>query len=108
MTRACQISKCTMNGMLSTSPVCTNSTTGLTTYCCCYGDGCNTDPREITNPRSKEKNLVGRVAQRIEIFYDRDAVSSERNFIRRVVKHVYEHIDEGANDQLLPRWMQIP
>ncbi|KAH7706467.1 Protein F58B4.3 a [Aphelenchoides avenae] len=104
-TRACQISNCTLNGAWSAKPVCTNSTgsTGsmygsLTAYCCCYGDGCNEDQEAVLNPTPGETNLAGSIAHRIEDFYDRDAMPAERTFIRRVVNHVYQHIDRESKD----------
>ncbi|KAH7710682.1 hypothetical protein AAVH_22018 [Aphelenchoides avenae] len=68
-------------------------------YCYCYGDGCNEEKETMTNPTASETNLAGSIAHRIEEFYDRDAVSAERTFLRRVVNNVYEHIDrEYKND----------
>jgi len=44
-TRACQVINCTMNGMISSTAVCQNSTSyPYQTFCCCYGDGCNSAP----------------------------------------------------------------
>ncbi|KAH7709599.1 Protein F58B4.6 [Aphelenchoides avenae] len=106
VTRACQISNCTRNGVITNDPVCVNVTSNvasrsITTYCCCYSDGCNEELETMTSPSKSpaDTNLAGSIAHRIEEFYDRDAVSAERTFIRRVVNHVYEHIDrENEND----------
>jgi len=43
VTRTCQPSNCTMNGILYSSSICVNIS-ALQTSCCCYGDGCNAAP----------------------------------------------------------------
>jgi len=43
--RGCQTTNCTLNNMMSATAVCQNSTSyPYQTYCCCYGDGCNSAP----------------------------------------------------------------
>ncbi|KAH7693697.1 Protein F58B4.3 a, partial [Aphelenchoides avenae] len=88
-TRFCQMSNCTINGALTSSPICVNTSS---LYCCCYGDGCNTETLNANgefvhskNPAAgpEETNLAGSIASRIEDFYEHDAVSAERTFIRR-------------------------
>ncbi|KAI6190360.1 hypothetical protein M3Y97_00109300 [Aphelenchoides bicaudatus] len=41
-TRSCQTTNCTLNGVVSRTGFCQNTTSyPYQTYCCCYGDGCN-------------------------------------------------------------------
>uniref|UniRef100_A0A915CN24 UPAR/Ly6 domain-containing protein n=1 Tax=Ditylenchus dipsaci TaxID=166011 RepID=A0A915CN24_9BILA len=45
-TRGCQQTNCSLNGIISSEGVCQNSTSyPYATYCCCYGDGCNSATR---------------------------------------------------------------
>ncbi|KAH7718395.1 Protein F58B4.3 a [Aphelenchoides avenae] len=98
VTRACQIWNCTQNEVAVSHAVCRNDTSSGAPlkYCCCYGDGCNTEIEEMlkSGPAATGTNLAGSIAERIEDFYDHDASAPERTFLRRVVEHVYEHLDQ--------------
>ncbi|KAH7694199.1 hypothetical protein AAVH_38758, partial [Aphelenchoides avenae] len=73
-----------MNGKPSSGPVCTNITAD-TTYCCCYGNGCNTELEDLLHPSEEpdKRSLYESIARRVEHFYDQDASSVERTFMRR-------------------------
>ncbi|KAI1727106.1 hypothetical protein Ddc_04395 [Ditylenchus destructor] len=44
-TRGCQSTNCTLNGISMSTGVCQNSTAyPYSSYCCCYGDACNSSP----------------------------------------------------------------
>ncbi|KAH7707547.1 hypothetical protein AAVH_25219, partial [Aphelenchoides avenae] len=93
---SCRLEACNdANLEHTTGPVCINRTLGALTAqsCCCSSDGCN---KRLGNPldtKPGRQTLASRIAERIERFYDKDAASSERAFIRQVVKHVHENID---------------
>ncbi|KAH7666441.1 hypothetical protein AAVH_43198, partial [Aphelenchoides avenae] len=69
----------------TSGPVCKKRTFGGLTAetCCCSTDGCNKRLGSSQDAKPERQTLASRIAERIERFYDKDAASSERAFIRR-------------------------